>query len=297
MNPNTIKSILGKVGELLASDEVSQIERDLALELLREVYAGVKFGDGASAAADGFAAAVANAVAAGDGAVEEGGEGEAETVGELLAEPPAANIGDTPASHDADPAPSLFGEEMIEMRRTEERRVIFSLYGESAKSESRTDGEDTHVGAPAPADDPGMEWERGPAEEPKATGEPGTEETDGSREQDGTEQSGQTEASSDQSRPDSDERTDAPTDASADQPQPVGEGQTVLGGAIGVDDRFIIIRDLFGGDPVHYDEAIAQLDAFDNLDDALIHIDATYRWNPSSEGARLLMEHLMRKLG
>ncbi|GHU98404.1 hypothetical protein FACS1894159_00810 [Bacteroidia bacterium] len=65
---------------------------------------------------------------------------------------------------------------------------------------------------------------------------------------------------------------------------------------IGVNDRFLIVRDLFGGDQTQYDEAIDLLEEFDNLDDALIHIDTVYQWDPASQGAKLLMELLMRKL-
>lgn len=66
--------------------------------------------------------------------------------------------------------------------------------------------------------------------------------------------------------------------------------------AIGINDKFLMIHDLFGGDAEAYERAIDALNAFDNLDDCLIHIAEHYAWNPNSDGAKLLMELLERKL-
>lgn len=68
-----------------------------------------------------------------------------------------------------------------------------------------------------------------------------------------------------------------------------------LRSAIGINDRFLLIRDLFGGDAAAYETAIAALSGFDNLDDCMIHIAENYAWNPNSDGAQLLMELLERK--
>lgn len=66
--------------------------------------------------------------------------------------------------------------------------------------------------------------------------------------------------------------------------------------AIGINDKFLMIRDLFDGDGEAYDEAIDSLDGFDSLDDCMIHIVENYEWNPDSEGAKFLMQLLERKL-
>ena len=58
----------------------------------------------------------------------------------------------------------------------------------------------------------------------------------------------------------------------------------------------ILMRDLFGGNNDYYETAIEKLDSFDNLDDAMLYIYDHFHWNPNSEGARLLMELLARKL-
>lgn len=65
---------------------------------------------------------------------------------------------------------------------------------------------------------------------------------------------------------------------------------------IGINDKFLLIRDLFEGDAEAYEAALTRLNAFDDLDDCMIFISENYDWNPGSDGARLLMELLERKL-
>ena len=65
--------------------------------------------------------------------------------------------------------------------------------------------------------------------------------------------------------------------------------------AVGINDRFLLIRDLFGGDSGVYERVMAKLNSFDNLDDCMIHIVENYDWNPNSDGAKLIMELLERK--
>ena len=68
-----------------------------------------------------------------------------------------------------------------------------------------------------------------------------------------------------------------------------------LAAAVGVNDRYLLIRDLFKGDSAAYETAMAKLNGFDNLDDCMIYIVEHYSWNPNSDGARLLMDLLERK--
>ena len=74
-----------------------------------------------------------------------------------------------------------------------------------------------------------------------------------------------------------------------------GSRVTELRRAIGLNDKFLLIRDLFGGNAAAYEQAVSELDAFDDFDDCMIHIAEHYAWNPDSDGARLLMELLERK--
>ncbi len=65
--------------------------------------------------------------------------------------------------------------------------------------------------------------------------------------------------------------------------------------AIGVNDRFLLLRDLFGGDERAYDEVIGALDAQPSLDDCMIYIVENCPWPSTSAGAALIMELLQRK--
>lgn len=73
--------------------------------------------------------------------------------------------------------------------------------------------------------------------------------------------------------------------------------KSTLRASIGLNDRFLMIRDMFEGDARAFDEAIEVLDRFTDMDDAVIHIHETYEWNADCEGVKLLIELLERKLG
>ncbi len=72
---------------------------------------------------------------------------------------------------------------------------------------------------------------------------------------------------------------------------------TPLTQLIGINDKFIITRDLFGGDTFAFNRTLATLDNFDDLNDALIYLQKTYDWDTNSDGAQLLIEKLVTKLG
>ena len=65
--------------------------------------------------------------------------------------------------------------------------------------------------------------------------------------------------------------------------------------AIGINDKFLMIRDLFGGDAAAYEAAIGTLNGFDDFDECMIYIAENYAWNANSDGAKFLMELLERK--
>ena len=66
--------------------------------------------------------------------------------------------------------------------------------------------------------------------------------------------------------------------------------------AIGLNDKFLMIRDLFAGDAALYEDTIDRLNEFDDLDECMIFIVENFRWNPDSEGAKLLVSLIERKL-
>ena len=66
--------------------------------------------------------------------------------------------------------------------------------------------------------------------------------------------------------------------------------------AIGINDKFLMIRDLFDGDGDAYEQTISDLDALESFDDCMIYIVENHAWNPESEGAKFMMQLLERKL-
>lgn len=67
--------------------------------------------------------------------------------------------------------------------------------------------------------------------------------------------------------------------------------------AIGINDKFLMIRDLFEGDGDAYEQTLGELDAFESFDDCLLYIAENHpEWNPDSEGAKFLTQLLERKL-
>lgn len=73
--------------------------------------------------------------------------------------------------------------------------------------------------------------------------------------------------------------------------EPVGD----LRRAVGINDKFLMIRDLFAGDSAAYEATLTTLNALPDLDECMIWIAEHYTWNPDSDGARLLMDLLERK--
>ncbi|MFI3280401.1 MAG: hypothetical protein R3Y44_00360 [Rikenellaceae bacterium] len=64
---------------------------------------------------------------------------------------------------------------------------------------------------------------------------------------------------------------------------------------IGINERYLLARDLFGDDPHLCHEVLTTLNAFDNYDDAMIYIAENFNWNGESEGAKLLLSVLEYK--
>ena len=84
--------------------------------------------------------------------------------------------------------------------------------------------------------------------------------------------------------------------ASEEKPTTPFNRITDLRKAIGLNDKFLMIKDLFGGDAAQYEATIDTLNEFDDLDDCMIYIVENFSWNPDSEGAKLLVSLIERKL-
>lgn len=68
-----------------------------------------------------------------------------------------------------------------------------------------------------------------------------------------------------------------------------------LSSEIKLAERFMIIRDLFGGDEPAYLKAIAELDRQPSLEDSILYIEENYSWPVNSDSTRLVMDLLQRK--
>lgn len=84
--------------------------------------------------------------------------------------------------------------------------------------------------------------------------------------------------------------------ASPDVALVVASGATSLAQMLGVNDKYILMRDLFESNVKYYEQSMEVLDSFESLDEAMLFIYDNFTWNPNSEGAKLLMELLSRKL-
>jgi hypothetical protein len=70
---------------------------------------------------------------------------------------------------------------------------------------------------------------------------------------------------------------------------------TNLAEAIGINDKFLFIREIFNGDQESYDQALLKLDSAGNLEDAKATILAFAGENKENEAVKLFMSILKRK--
>ena len=68
-----------------------------------------------------------------------------------------------------------------------------------------------------------------------------------------------------------------------------------INSAIGLNDKFIFIRELFGGDKDHYHETIQVLNNFDTFDNALEFLNENFDWNSDDPNFERLKELVRRK--
>ena len=208
-------------------------------------------------------------------------EAEEQTTETEEEEQPTVAEAEKPKSEQA----SLFDMEIVRRPRSSSgRRVIMSLYGESATSSSRE--EKTREKAVEPAPDAIQPVEQPADESPKAVS---VAERIAAAQTEGPQVLGDVIGAG---------TTTLAEAVAASQPtvQTVQNDRVnTLRAAIGINDRFIMIRDLFGGDGAAFDRAMEELDAFEDFNECLVYM-STYRWNPNSDGARMLMDLVTRKL-
>ena len=66
--------------------------------------------------------------------------------------------------------------------------------------------------------------------------------------------------------------------------------------AIGINDKFLFTKELFGGNAGLYTKTIKTLNNFDDINDAIIFIQDNFSWDDSNEAANQLIELVRRKL-
>lgn len=203
---------------------------------------------------------------------------------------------------------SLFDMDIVRRPRSSSgRRVIMSLYGESPATSRREKKAKSAEPTPTPEQKTEQKPEQEPAQEPtpaqpitEPTSAPAPEVTEtpiavsvaeriAAAQADGSQVLGDVIGAG---------TTTLAEAVAASQPtvQTVQNDRVnSLRNSIGINDRFIMIRDLFGGDGAAFDRAMEELDAFEDFNECLVYM-STYRWNPNSDGARMLMDLVTRKL-
>ena len=304
-----VKARLQRALQILEDAErvemLSDIERDILLTELREAYAELKFGK-----TENGELKTENEEVAEEQVVEPTEESAAESAEEPVAELPIAPIAPiTPTEEEQEEEQEetepevevelIFNEEEDEETESGERKTENEEVAESREKIEESSEEIVAVAETpiTPIEEPVAE---SVAEKPAVTEKLAVEKD---------------ELSSFVSRHSSKSALlslyeDAPTPVLGEQfhespsvadtiacPKGVAESAPVasLREAIGLADKFMLIRELFDGNAEEYDKAIATLDKQPSFDDCIIYISENYTWSPSSAATKLVMELLERK--
>lgn len=217
--------------------------------------------------------------------------------------PAAKQPAEAPAETQPGEVPSLFGPDEAVVRHRHKQRVIMSLYDTVPETPNRRPAEPVAAPRPAPAPEPVVE----PVPEPRMPEPEASESEILLLDASGEEPAAVQPQSAAGAEPRSSEQAgqvlgevinhDVQTlgDTIVRPRRSVGAPVSDLRHAIGINDKFLMIRDLFGGDGALFDATIAALNAQESLDDCMIYIAENFAWNPESESAKLVMELLERK--
>ncbi len=75
------------------------------------------------------------------------------------------------------------------------------------------------------------------------------------------------------------------------QNKPIGD----LSKAIGINDKFLFIKELFNGDSARYSETVSHLNSFSDLNDAIIYLQDNFDWAEGNEYAAKFIDLVRRK--
>ncbi|MDI3527114.1 MAG: hypothetical protein PWR03_1297 [Tenuifilum sp.] len=68
-----------------------------------------------------------------------------------------------------------------------------------------------------------------------------------------------------------------------------------LSKAIGINDKFLFIKELFNGNSEHYNQTIKQLNTITDLNDAIIYLQENFDWDPNNETVVTFIDLVRRK--
>jgi hypothetical protein len=247
---DTIKDKLARVAELATSGH--ELEREVALELLREVYSEIKYG------------------LAKEEALVSPQEGENCVTTEIALDEEPAPEEESAPEPEPEPEPEEEPEEEPQqpiIPRPVAPEVIRSLYGDEGPTLNTPSSAESNPPAPSPS---------------TAHDEPAPRKTLGDAMSAGHRTLGES------------LHTASGTSVAANIAATEHAG---LRRSIGLNDRFLMIRDMFAGDAGAFDRTIEQLDTFTDLDEAVLWIHDNFDWAPENRGATLLVGLLERKLG
>ncbi len=281
------------------SKEINPLERELFLDLLRRMYESVRFADVATASSiePDTLAEVAAAVAAAQELTEEPQEseepdfeielimGDEEEVVSEEEEPAIAPVAEPEEEltveeqpvDSIEPAPEIQEEPEVQVEKTPEiaprpkisKSVINSLYGDAELPKPK----ENIVAFAAPVVEPVTESGNEPIDvltTPKTV-------------------------LGDVINNDAVRLGDSLQSDTMDVATKVAAGSVKsLRDAMGLNDKFVIMRDLFDDDRMRFEVVIDELDAQETFDDAMIYISG-FAWNSASEGAKILMNLLKLK--
>lgn len=248
---------------------LSDIEKDIVLNELREAYLAVRFGEVTSNVAEEEVAVVPAA--------------------EPLQEEPATNLAD---AEEEDEGVAESGDEPeIEVE------ILFDESEEEPEVEEPAAEEPVDV---EPQPEPVVEPVAEPVAEPEPIAEPTPEPQTVSQEPKAVRRSAILSLYDDSaSQPRLGEQFHEPQSVADVISRPKGLAETApvksLREAIGLADKFLLINELFNGDAATYENAIDNLDEQRTFDDCIIYISEHFSWRAQSDGAKLMMELLQRK--